>query len=114
MVCVRDGGPADWRVYRDRANRGDAGAGCRAGACVRQRVFFEIPAGRGLGVDAGAGGALLFGEVYGVLGKTLMTWLDLGPLTLPQLTGVPVWLIFGALGAGAIALFRRIERWERS
>jgi uncharacterized protein len=58
-------------------------------------------------------GALFFAEVYGVLGKTLMTWFDLGPVTLPELTGVPVWLIFATLGAIAVALFREIERWDR-
>jgi uncharacterized protein len=59
-------------------------------------------------------GAVLFAELYAAFSKTLLTWFDLGPVTLPELTGVPVWLIFAALGAGAFALFRRIELWERS
>ena len=53
-------------------------------------------------------------KVYGVLSKSVMSWCDLGPATLPELTGAPVWLMFAALGAVAVVLFRRIEVWERS
>ena len=59
-------------------------------------------------------GAGLFAEVYGVLSKSVMSWFDLGPATLWELTGVPVWLIFAVLAAVAVGLFRRIEVWERS
>jgi uncharacterized membrane protein YedE/YeeE len=59
-------------------------------------------------------GALIFAEAYRMLGKTILTWLDLGPVTLPELAGVPVWLIFAVLAAAAVTLFRRIELWERT
>ena len=59
-------------------------------------------------------GALLFAEMYGTFTRTVMRWFDLGPVTLPELTGLPVWLMIGVLGAGAFLLFRRIELWERS
>jgi uncharacterized membrane protein YedE/YeeE len=59
-------------------------------------------------------GALVFAEAYPAFSKTVMTWFDLGPVTLPELTGAPVWLIFAVLAAVAVALFRRIHRWERA
>ncbi len=59
-------------------------------------------------------GALLFAEVYAALGRTLMKWYDLGPLTLPAVTGLPAWTIFAALAAGALLLFRFLERRSRA
>jgi hypothetical protein len=32
-------------------------------------------------------GALIFPEVYPLLSTTVMSWYDLGPVTLPQMTG---------------------------
>ena len=40
-------------------------------------------------------------------------WVDLGPVTLPQLMRTPAWLIFVVLTIGALALFRQLGRWER-
>lgn len=58
-------------------------------------------------------GALLFAEQYALLSKTVLSWFDLGMVTLPQLTHVPAPVLFAVLGAGAVVLFRRIEMWER-
>lgn len=82
------------------------GTGVAAAAEGRRDALFGVA-----GMLCGAG---LFAEVYGVLSKSVMSWFDLGPATLPELTGVPVWLIFAVLAAVAVGLFRRIEVWERS
>jgi uncharacterized protein len=57
-------------------------------------------------------GALIFAEFYAGLSAGLMKMFDLGPVTLPQLTGVPAGVFLGALGVGAVLLFRALERWE--
>ena len=59
-------------------------------------------------------GALLFAEIYAALGRTLMKWYDLGPLTLPAVTGLPAWAIFAAFATGALLLFRFLERRDRA
>lgn len=55
-------------------------------------------------------GAALFAEFYGGLTGTLMKWWDLGPVTLPELTGVPSWMFFAAVAAGAVLLFRALDK----
>ncbi len=71
--------------------------------------------GRGDAI-AGVGGMLagagVFAEVYAFFSRTVLTWLDLGPITLPQLTGISAWGIFAVLAGGAWVLFRRLQRWE--
>ena len=58
-------------------------------------------------------GALLFAEQFAFFGRNILSWIDLGPVTIPQLIHVPAWTIFVGLTLGAVFLFRRIERWER-
>jgi uncharacterized membrane protein YedE/YeeE len=58
-------------------------------------------------------GALLFAEQFAFFGRNILSWMDLGPVTLPQLIHVPAWTIFVVLTVGALILFRQIERWER-
>ena len=58
-------------------------------------------------------GAMLFAEQFAFFGKNILTWMDLGPMTLPALFRIPAWAIFGCLTVGAAILFRRIEGWER-
>ncbi|MEO8594299.1 MAG: YeeE/YedE thiosulfate transporter family protein [Candidatus Solibacter sp.] len=58
-------------------------------------------------------GALLFAEQFSFFGKNVLAWIDLGPVTLPELTRIPAWAIFVGLTAGAVMLFRQIEGWER-
>jgi uncharacterized membrane protein YedE/YeeE len=55
-------------------------------------------------------GAALFAEAYPALKATVMTWGDLGKLTLPQVLGVGPWPVIAAFAAGGLALFRLIER----
>ena len=66
-----------------------------------------------IGVLGMFAGSAIFAELYGFLSATVMKWYDLGPVTLPELTGIPSWLIFGCLGAASVLLFMKIERWER-
>jgi uncharacterized protein len=58
-------------------------------------------------------GALLFAEQYTHLAKSILTWFDLGPVTLPELIRVPAWAVFLPLAIGTAVLFRWIERLER-
>jgi hypothetical protein len=58
-------------------------------------------------------GTLLFAEQFAFLGKNVLTWANLGPVTFPELTRIPAWAIFVGLTAGAVMLFRQIEGWER-
>jgi uncharacterized membrane protein YedE/YeeE len=58
-------------------------------------------------------GALLFAETYALLSRTVLTWMDLGPVTLPELISVSPWPILFAITAAALILFRGLERFER-
>lgn len=55
-------------------------------------------------------GAALFAEAYPALKATLLTWGDLGKLTLPQVLGVNHWLLIALSWVGGIALFSWFER----
>ncbi len=55
-------------------------------------------------------GAALFAEAYPALKATVMTWGNLGKLTLPQVLGVNRWLVIGAFILGGLAMFRWFER----
>jgi uncharacterized membrane protein YedE/YeeE len=57
-------------------------------------------------------GAVAFSTVYASLSRTLLTWANLGPVTLVDVTGAPAWVLLGVLGAGAVGLFRWLERRE--
>jgi hypothetical protein len=55
-------------------------------------------------------GAAIFAEVHATVSKTVLTWFNLGPVTLPEILSVPAWLVLAVLTAGAVALFVVIER----
>jgi uncharacterized protein len=55
-------------------------------------------------------GAALFAEAYPALQKTIYTWGDLGRITLPQVLGVSHWVIIPVFIAGALLLFRWLEK----
>ena len=67
-----------------------------------------------IGVAGMLCGALVFAGQFASLQAGLLTWFDLGPVTLPQVTRLPAWLIFSALGLAAVALFRKLEAWEQA
>ena len=66
------------------------------------------------GVFGMMAGAAFFAEIYDALRTTLLKWYDLGPLTLPEVTRLPAWLLFAALALGALLLFRYLEQGGRS
>lgn len=55
-------------------------------------------------------GAALFAEAYPVLKRTVLTWGDLGQITLPQVLGVNHWVVVAVLVVGGLFLFRWFER----
>jgi uncharacterized membrane protein YedE/YeeE len=56
------------------------------------------------------GGAALYAEAYTALKKTVLTWGDLGKITLPQIIGVSHWVIIPLFLAGGLLLFRWFEK----
>ena len=54
--------------------------------------------------------AAVFAEFSGFFAATIQKWSNLGPVTLPQLTGIPAWAWFAALALGAASLFRWLDR----
>jgi uncharacterized protein len=55
------------------------------------------------GVIGMAVGAMVFSEVIGQL-QGLLKWNDLGPLTLPEMTGLPWWLWLGVVAAAVVLI----------
>ena len=55
-------------------------------------------------------GAALFAELNTTISKSVLTWFNLGPVTLPELLNLPAWAVLVALTLGAVALFAVIER----
>jgi uncharacterized membrane protein YedE/YeeE len=55
-------------------------------------------------------GAALFAEAYPFLKQTVLTWGNLGKLTLPQLLGVNHWLIIPLMILGSLGLFFWFEK----
>ncbi len=58
-------------------------------------------------------GALVFAELFGTISRSILTWLNLGPVTWPEVTGAPAWTILAGLAISAAILFRRLEAWEQ-
>lgn len=57
-------------------------------------------------------GAALFAEAYPWLQKTVLTWGDLGKITLPGVLGLSPWLLIPIVGAGYIILLRWFEKLD--
>ncbi|MEJ2364381.1 MAG: YeeE/YedE thiosulfate transporter family protein [Deltaproteobacteria bacterium] len=55
-------------------------------------------------------GAALFAEVYPALKTTILTWGDLGKITLPQVLGLSHWVIVPVMIVGALVLFWFFEQ----
>ncbi len=55
-------------------------------------------------------GAALYAEAYPLMKSTLLTWGDLGKITLPQLLGVSPWLLIPLFIAGGLGLFSWFEK----
>jgi len=55
-------------------------------------------------------GAAVYAEAYPGLKKTVLTWGDLGKITLPQVFGVNHWVIIPIFVMGVFLLFRWLEK----
>jgi hypothetical protein len=55
-------------------------------------------------------GAAIFAEAYPGLKKTVLTWGDLGKITLPQIFGLNHWIIIPVFIIGGLVLFRWFEK----
>jgi len=55
-------------------------------------------------------GAAIFAEVYPTLKTTILTWGNLGEITLPQLLGLGHWVIVPVMIVGALVLFWWFEK----
>jgi hypothetical protein len=55
-------------------------------------------------------GAAIYAEVYPALKTNLLTWGNLGKITLPQILGVSHWVIVPVFIVGALALFWLFEK----
>jgi uncharacterized membrane protein YedE/YeeE len=70
-------------------------------------------------IDALAGvagmmvGALFFAGQFAYFSGNILSWLDLGPVTIPQILGTPAWAVLIGLTIGTLVLFRQLARWER-
>jgi uncharacterized protein len=64
----------------------------------------------GWGILGMIAGAALYAEAFPVLEKTVLTWGNLGKITLPQVLGVSPWVIIPLFAVGALLLFRFFER----
>jgi uncharacterized protein len=56
------------------------------------------------------GGAALYAEAYPVLKTTVLTWGNLGKITIPQILGVGHWVIIPLFVVGGLALFWWFEK----
>ena len=55
-------------------------------------------------------GAAIFAEAYPALKKTVLTWGNLGKITLPQVIGINHWFIIPIFIIGGLALFLWFEK----
>jgi len=55
-------------------------------------------------------GAAIFAEAYPWLQQTVLTWGNLGKLTLPGVLGITPWLVVPIVGAGFVLLLRWFEK----
>ena len=58
-------------------------------------------------------GAVIFAGQFAFLVRNILRWFDFGPATLPLFIGTTAWSMFAALSAGAVLLFRLLDRWKR-
>jgi uncharacterized membrane protein YedE/YeeE len=62
------------------------------------------------GVAGMLAGAALFAELFPAMKASVLTWGNLGKITLPQLLGINHWFVIVPFVAGTILLFRWIEK----
>lgn len=62
------------------------------------------------GVAGMLAGAALFAELFPAMKASVLTWGNLGKITVPQLLGVNHWLVIVPFVGGAVLLFRWLEK----
>jgi uncharacterized protein len=65
-----------------------------------------------LGLAGMLAAAAVFAELAAGFSTSIMKWANLGPVTLPDVTGVPAWVWLSVLAGGALLLFRWLEKRE--
>jgi hypothetical protein len=55
-------------------------------------------------------GAALFAEAYPWLKVTVLTWGDLGKITIPQVLGISHWIVIVLFVIGGLTLFAWFEK----
>ena len=55
-------------------------------------------------------GAMLYAHTYDFLKETVLAWKDYGKIGLPELTGVPVFILVGLFAVGGILLMRAFDK----
>ena len=80
------------------------GTGFAAAATGRTHALVGV-----LGMIAGA---IAYAYAFAWLRGTVLAWWNAGRITLADVTGQPMWLLYGVLAVVAIGVFAAIERWE--
>jgi len=62
------------------------------------------------GIAGMLAGAALYAEAFPTMKATVLTWGNLGKITLPQVLGVNHWLVIIPIVAGSLFLFRWFEK----
>jgi uncharacterized membrane protein YedE/YeeE len=62
------------------------------------------------GIAGMLGGAALYAEAYPLMKSTVLTWGNVGKITLPQILGVNHWVIIPLFIIGGLLLFRWFEK----
>lgn len=62
------------------------------------------------GIAGMLAGAAIYAEAFPAMKATVLTWGNLGKITLPQVLGVNHWLVIVPVVAGALLLFRWFEK----
>lgn len=62
------------------------------------------------GIAGMLAGAALYAESFPFMQQTVLTWGNLGKITIPQLLGINHWPVIGVFVAGGILLLRWIEK----
>ncbi|HPF21612.1 MAG TPA: YeeE/YedE thiosulfate transporter family protein [Syntrophomonas sp.] len=55
-------------------------------------------------------GAFIYAEIYPFLAETVLTWGNMGNLTIPDALGINHWFVIAVMVAGGILMFRWLEK----
>ncbi|MBB5688618.1 YeeE/YedE family protein [Roseomonas alkaliterrae] len=80
------------------------GTGLAAAATGRTHALVGV-----LGMIAGA---IAYAYAFEWLRGTVLAWWNLGRVTLADITGQPLWVLYAVLAVVALGVFAAIERWE--